>query len=182
MKKILVLLALVLASFGAKAQSSLGVEIGTISGLSFTQKLGGRFAYDLRAGFELARVFKASEGMILMANIEPRYNLSSQSASTYYQSGTYLGLNIYASLPQVKLWGPKGSDAYLYTNEHLVFGFIPTFGWVVPVNERSYIRASAGAGLSWQKYKRLDGRAYWHNSFKDNSLTVSLQLAYSYRF
>lgn len=182
MKKTLALMALMIASVGAQAQSSLGIELGTISALSFTQKLGKRFGYDLRTGFELSHPLQPSKGMILTANFEPKYSLSSQSVSDYYQSGAYFGINALASLPQVKLWGEKGSDEYMYTNEHLILGFIPTFGWVFPTSERSYVRASVGAGPVWRQYKTPEGRVYWWSDLARNSLTVSLQLTYSYRF
>lgn len=181
-KKLVFLLLSLLFIAEAQAQRSLGVELGTVNALSYTSKLSRHWAFSARLGLELDDPTMLREGLSPTLSIEPMYTLSSRPESRYYQRGAYVGLHLFGRLPQLDPIGVKYSDEYLYTNAYLSLGFAPTFGWVLPLGERSYLRASLGLGFLWAQYRHTSGEAYWDSSAGRNTLPLLLQAVYSFRF
>lgn len=185
MRKIICVIFLFLGLSTTYAQSSWGVELGTINGVSYTHQFAKHWGFEGRLGLGASNILQWSEsGLSPIIELTGKYTLSSESKSTLYKSGGYWGLMLHAHT--YRLFGGRvfyslRDRAYTLVPQ-ISIGYEPTFGWVFGLGRRSFIRTALGLVVSWDKYDLPDSsRSYWVKP-SDKSHLLRIELTYSYRF
>lgn len=183
MKRIIaILIAFLCLSSYSFAQRRIGFEFGSFTGVNYSVRGNARLSLDLRAGVSMNGFLDFEEGLTPTLFVFPKYMLFKESKyGTYFDKG-YLGLNFLMRTPKWSIFGEQRSDRYGYTEPRITVGFAPTFGWVFPLNEISYINASLGVGLLWYQHKDQGGESYWQTSMRDRKFPILWDISYNYAF
>lgn len=191
-KKILLwyfVLLVSLSSLSAQTKGRFGVELGSGSAGLYELSLGKRWTVSARAGVVAGLGYLIStggssldfSGFTPFVGMSARWDFSPREGDRAYRRGAYLGLDYQLEMDALTFLGgiePGTVGAEVKLTQAFV---LPSFGWVFPLGDSSYIRTSAGLSISREYHKTTYG-SFWTGRNGFGVLPIHLELVYGLRF
>lgn len=192
LKSIFLSLVLLLGAFGLKAQQQSGwaLELGTQTAGVYQLSLGKRWSFVLKAGALVGLDYTVTNqssgvnfsGVTPFTGLSTRWHLSRQDSDRVYRHGAYLALDYLLGLNALSLFDNVEPGTVAAETQY-VHALVPTFGWVLPITDRTWVRASAGLNIAWEYNKSAySGAGYWRSPASDNNIPIHVEIAYGIRF
>lgn len=187
MNKIIIsTVATLLFALTAQAQNRFNwsVELGSQNTIGVEYRLSKHWNMGAKTGIGLAVSYDGGDrrihfdGFVPFAEMTTNWHFSSKSTSDYYRSGAYLGIRFTSDFNKYNFLNPNKRPTSGATV--LQLGFIPTFGWTIPVNQKHYVRLSAGIDIRWGLSKYSEVKKW--EPMNRNHIPIALETTYGIRF
>lgn len=200
MKRIILLLTMVLTfGYAASAQSRgrLFYNIGSYNGIGYELPVGNHLvvegsanvAIDFALGISSDRGFFFDfNGIYPVLQLRPRWYFNTESTSSLYRTGGFVGLSTVASLPMLGLGVPDvdvitSQGATTAARLNAAITVIPHIGWTFNLGKRFYVSPSIGINSYWLNVKRKDTKQVeWISSSAETHRKVSVGAEFGIRF
>lgn len=198
MKRIVIMLGVLLGlvySSEAQQHGRLFYNLGSVNGIGYELPVGkhlvvessANIALSMSTGFRNGNFFFDFGGIYPLVRVMPRWYFSSESTSSYYRTGMFIGVSTNASLPMLGFGVPsivaKLGDNYEKSKYNAIVSVSPHVGWTFNLGERFFISPSLGVNYDWANVTgKTTKRSQWIDASEEESRKLAFALEFGFRF